>query len=143
MYPKIDSPCPLASIQLPAQGKFHCSSCHRDVHDLSAMSELERAEFLRSCEGKVCVSYRSKMNWKTIARHAAAGVFVVSASGIALPAAAALCDDTQDESVEFLVVGGVDNAQTAALEKGEVSETDAQDQLQLIPVVEEDDDSES
>lgn len=141
MFPRIDSPCPLKSLQLPEQGNFNCSSCKREVHDLSAMDNTERQEFLSQCNGKVCVSYKVKASLKSLKQGAVAGLFMVSATGLALPVAAQVGDNL-DESVEdMILVGGIKAPQNARhSDKKDAHETrkiSAEDTLKLIPVIEE------
>ncbi len=139
MFPKISSPCPLQSIQLPESGNFNCSACKREVHDLSLLSEETRMEFLQSCSGKVCVSYKVKMTAAQLRNTALAGVFVVAANGLALPATAQTANIIEEDIGEFVLMGGVDVPQTRKLEqKTPQNEQSPDDELQLIPIVEED-----
>lgn len=143
MFPSIDSPCPLKSLQLPESGNFNCSTCKREVHDLTRMDEQQRLDFLQACEGKVCVSYSvKKMNH--LKKAAMAGLFVVTASGMALPAAAQVGDDLESDVYdEVFVMGGVSNPQQQALEYSVNNKEKPSNinELQLIPVIEEDDES--
>lgn len=144
MYPRIDSPCPLTSMQLPASGNFNCTMCSRQVHDLSHLNEAQRREFLASCAGKVCVSYKIPGGLKNLRKAALAGVFVVAANGLAVAAAAleqtpSAQSNSSDDMVEIVVAGGIDNPQSRALEKHSDTKLAADKQLELIPVVEEDD----
>jgi hypothetical protein len=134
MFPKIDSPCPLSSLQLPKSGNFNCSACKREVHDLTQMSDVERQDFLSACEGKVCVSYSVKSGINKLKKAAVAGVFVVTASGLALPLAA---QEINEDFEDIVVTGGIDNPKTKILEKE--STEDESEPLELIPVVEESD----
>lgn len=56
-FPRIDRPCPLHWNALPDAGGAHCGPCNKHVHNLSAMNERERTEFLARSEGAVCVAY--------------------------------------------------------------------------------------
>jgi hypothetical protein len=136
MFPVINSPCPLKSIQLSQSGNFNCSSCKREVHNLSAMTEQERHDFLLQCEGKICVSYSVKHHVRKVA---IAGLFAVTASGMALPIAAQTADDLESEFYDLVVVGGVDNPKLQALESTDEEAAEKEDTLPLIPVVEDDD----
>lgn len=153
MYPRIDSPCPLTSIQLPEEGNFNCTLCRREVHDLSAMDDQQRAAFLQQCSGEICVSYKVKASLRELGKGALAGMFLVSASGLAVSVAAdpvspslvpvpqvsevtaedigALPDDMSD----MVLVGGVHLPE----KDGEQDDVplDENRTLQLIPVVEE------
>lgn len=137
MFPKISSPCPLKTLQLLKSGNFNCSVCHRQVHDLSAMTVEERKVFLSQCQRNVCVSYRVSRSVKNLSKYAAAGLFAVTASGLAVPAGAQMADATE-EYLEVIIVGGVDHPELKALENEspEVSGSET-DTLPLIPVIEE------
>lgn len=145
MFPRIDSPCPLKSMQLPAVGNFNCSACSREVHDLSALNEVQRREFLANCEDKVCVSYKIPRSLMTLKTAALAGVFVVAATGLAVSAAAseysrpATESNLENDLLDVIVLGGIDNPKSRALEKFSNKELAAEKNLELIPVVEEDD----
>ncbi len=143
MFPPIDSPCPLKSLQLPEQGNFNCGACKREVHDLSAMDNIQRQEFLGQCSGKVCVSYKVKANLKNLKTSAMAGLFLVSATGLALPVAAQVGDNL-DESVEdMILVGGIKAPKNSKLydkkDAQKAEQINIEDTIKLIPVVEEDD----
>ena len=56
-FPKIDSPCPIRWSSLPTAERNFCTHCERRVHNLSGMTEVQRRQFLASCDGKVCVAY--------------------------------------------------------------------------------------
>ncbi|QBB70987.1 hypothetical protein ELE36_11860 [Pseudolysobacter antarcticus] len=56
-FPRIDSPCPLRFNSMPGAAGFDCSQCQRHVHNLSAMSESAREQFLAGCDDSVCVAY--------------------------------------------------------------------------------------
>ncbi len=141
MFPRIESPCPLQSIQLPQEGKFNCSACQREVHDLSAMNVDERKIFLSQCSGKICVSYKVKSSITRIRKGAIAGLFVVTASGLAVQAAAlpggTLLEDTYDE----ILVGGIklpEQTEQADNDKLQYAESATEEEtMDLIPVVEE------
>jgi hypothetical protein len=85
--PVVESPCPIAGKQLPAGATEHCTLCERPVHNLDRMSERERAEFMSTCSGKVCVAYtvRKPSHGRRLAT-ALAGA--AAASMMSLPAAA-------------------------------------------------------
>ncbi len=153
MYPRIDSPCPLKTIQLPEQGNFNCALCKREVHDLSAMNEHQRSVFLQQCSGEICVSYKIKANLRQLGKGALAGMFMVSASGLAVsvaadPASGELLQKPQvsevtaddigalpDDMNDMVLVGGI-HIQEKSAEENDVP-LDESRTLQLIPVVEE------
>ena len=137
MFPPVESPCPLKSIQFPENGNFNCSVCKREVHDLSAMDAEGRATFLRECSGEVCVSYKVKRGVNQLKRSAIAGLFLVSATGLALPAAAQV-GAALAEDMDEILVGGI--KLPPHVEKTQSTQQQSSDdkKLQLIPVVEED-----
>ncbi len=54
----IAKPCPKLWSDLVGDDKRRfCSQCQLHVHDLSAMQETERAEFLSAQTGSVCITY--------------------------------------------------------------------------------------
>ncbi len=146
MFPRIESPCPLQSFQLPHEGKFNCSACQREVHDLSAMSFDERKIFLSQCSGKVCVSYKVKSNIKSLKKGAIAGLFVVTVSGLAVQAAAVTGDTLLQDTYDEIMVGGIklpkqiEQADDVKLQHAE-SATE-KETMELIPLVEETDELE-
>jgi hypothetical protein len=100
------------------------------------MSEQERRDFLLQCEGKICVSYSVKHHVRKVA---IAGLFAVTASGMALPIAAQTAADLESEFYDVVVVGGVDNPKLQALESTHEETAEKEDALPLIPVVEDED----
>lgn len=55
---RIDSPCPRRWAELEGSGpRRYCDSCRLQVHNVSAMSRTERADFHRRLEGPVCIAY--------------------------------------------------------------------------------------
>lgn len=117
MFPKIQRPCPYKNDLASVMDGDVCRVCVRKVHDLNAMSETERAAFLSSCSGEVCVSYTLRP------------AIIAAAMAIALPATA------QDLTVEdeIIMVGGITAAQVEYIADPNAVETpDA-------PVVYEDD----
>ncbi len=137
MFPPIESPCPLTSIQFSEVGNFNCSVCRREVHDLSAMDVEGRAAFLRECSGEVCVSYKVKHGVNQLKRSAIAGLFLVSATGLALPAAAQVGALTEDLD-EIILVGGIKLPPQIEQMQNRQQLSSNDKKLQLIPVVEED-----
>ncbi len=152
MFPRIDSPCPLKKIEMPASGNFNCSTCNREVQDLTHLSESERRDFLAQCEGSVCVSYRLPINLKGFKKAALAGVFVIASNGLAIAAAAETpeviptapadgINSTSQVEEDFLVMGGIDNPKSRAIEKTAQNNITGQSNLELIPIIEEEDSS--
>lgn len=95
MYPKIQSPCPYLDRRTEMFDGDVCRMCLRQVFDLTAMADAERAAFLAGCEGEVCVSYKAPLRIALAAMAASAAV--------AMPMAAAACDDTE----LTIVMGGI------------------------------------
>jgi len=58
LFPKVESPCPYKGDLSAIMEGDVCRSCHRQVFDLTHMSDGERTAFLKGCSGQVCVSYR-------------------------------------------------------------------------------------
>ena len=56
-FPRIDRVCPQHWNALPDAGGVDCAPCGKRVHNLNAMSDTERADFLARSEGPVCVAY--------------------------------------------------------------------------------------
>lgn len=143
MFPRIDFPCPLKSLQLPDQGNFNCGACKREVHDLSAMDNTERQAFLSQCNGKVCVSYKVKASLKSLKQGAVAGLFMVSATGLALPVAAQVGDNLDENVEDMILVGGIkaphNSKYSAKKDTHKTKQVNIEDTIKLIPVIEEDD----
>jgi predicted Fe-S protein YdhL (DUF1289 family) len=120
MFPKIDSPCPYKSRLASVMDGDMCRMCNRQVFDLSAMSDGERAAFLAGCREEVCVSYRFPI------RPAIAAAALAAAVG--LPAAAAAAGP-EDENVQIIVGGIKDPAHAQMVEQaGDAS-------MPVLPVV--------
>jgi dihydrodipicolinate synthase/N-acetylneuraminate lyase len=86
-FPQIQRPCPyLDRLDTVVDAGF-CRMCRREVHDLTAMDERERAAFLAACGGDACVSYT--MNVKPAL---AAALIAASTAVLAVPAAALATD---------------------------------------------------
>ena len=96
MFPRIQRPCPYKNELSEVMDGDICRVCTRKVHELNAFSEAERAAFLSSCSGEICVSYSLRP----------AIVAAMTAAALALPAAAQ--EVTFDEEI---LVGGIDTAQ--------------------------------
>lgn len=59
LFPPIARPCPyIDRLGDVMEGDF-CRMCKRQVHDLSDMTDGERAAFLAACGGDACISYVS------------------------------------------------------------------------------------
>jgi predicted Fe-S protein YdhL (DUF1289 family) len=104
MFPHIQSPCPYKSSLATLMDGDMCRMCHRQVFDLTAMSDGERVAFLGGCRDEVCVSYRLPV------RPALAALALAAALG--LPAAAAA---TPDEESMQIIVGGIKNPANARM----------------------------
>jgi hypothetical protein len=85
-FPRIQRPCPyLDRLDAVIDGGF-CRMCEREVHDLTAMDERERAGFLAACGGDACVSYTMTVKPALAAALIAASAAVLAAPGAALAA---------------------------------------------------------
>src|SRR3954467_5728191 len=86
-FPKIQRPCPyLDRLDAVIDAGF-CRMCSRDVHDLTAMDERERAGFLAPCGGGACVS-----STLTVTPALAPALIAASAAVLAGPDAALAAD---------------------------------------------------
>jgi len=117
MFPKIQRPCPYKNDLASIMDGDVCRVCVRQVHDLNAMSDVERAAFLASCSGDICVSYSLRPAIAT----------AVAALAFALPAAA------QEVEYDEIIVGGITAAQIEYIADPNAVETPE------APVVYEDD----
>lgn len=105
-FPKIASPCPYkGALSDILDQDAVCGLCHRQVHDLSAMSERQRLAFLKSCSGETCVTYRLP----------AAAALAAMAMAVATPLAAqeakadveTLVIEGSDQVYDVIVTGGI------------------------------------
>lgn len=96
MFPRIQRPCPFKDNLSEVMNGDVCRVCTRKVYDLNAMSAAERATFLASCSGEVCVSYSLRP------------AILAAASVVALAMPAAAQDPNLSE--EVIMVGGIDAA---------------------------------
>lgn len=96
IFPRIQSPCPYLNRLSTLMDGDMCRMCERQVVDLSAMSDVERATLMKGCTGKVCVQYRMRPVIAAAALAAAASI----------PTAAAACDASSEMIV---VVGGIND----------------------------------
>lgn len=113
-YPKIDSPCPLKWNTLPEPGNNFCRHCERNAHNLTAMTEAERKEFMAACEGSVCVAYAAKPGRERKIVWAMAMAATVS---MAIPGIASAAGDSVELAETEILVGGVKNASQAEWEE--------------------------
>ncbi|HWD29395.1 MAG TPA: hypothetical protein VG387_19635 [Rhizomicrobium sp.] len=86
LFPRIQSPCPYRDDLAAIMDGDMCRMCKRQVVDITAFSDAQRAAFFDGCKGEVCVSYRLP------ARAVIAAAALAAAA--ALPTAASACDDT-------------------------------------------------
>ena len=150
MFPRIDSPCPLRAFPLPNSGNFNCSVCRREVHDLSDMSVEQINVLINQCSGEVCVYYKVKATVSTVLKSAAAGVFVVSTTGLALPVVAADFEENEEELKIMVTGGGVKLSSRLSLHMGaqppvnkdtdlevpRLKDSDVEQEPQTIPIIE-------
>lgn len=85
-FPRIDSPCPYKDDRAAMFVGNFCRMCKREVVDLTTWSDDERARFLASCEGEVCVSYRRPSRPALVAATMAAAVAALPAAAQDVPA---------------------------------------------------------
>ncbi|WP_425229683.1 hypothetical protein [Sphingomonas sp.] len=58
LFPSFRRPCPYqAELSAVMDGDW-CRVCGQQVHDITDLSDAERAALLRRCDGDICVSYR-------------------------------------------------------------------------------------
>ena len=84
LLPLIQRPCPYLDRLESVMDGDHCLMCRRDVHDLTAMSDTERTDFLAACGGNACIRYTF-----TAKPALAAALIAASVAVAALPVAAA------------------------------------------------------
>lgn len=132
-YPRIDSPCPLKWNALPEPGNDFCRHCERNVHNLTAMTEAERKEFMAACEGSVCVAYVTKPGRRE--RNIVWAVAMAAATvAVATPGMASAAGDSLEMVEVEVLVGGVKNASQAEWEEVGAEEPPAD-----LPVIVDDD----
>lgn len=130
LFPKIESPCPYRDNLSDIMDGDVCSQCERQVFDLTAMTEGDKAAFLSTCSGEVCVSYKLPIGRGLAATAMASAAFM--SPGLA---AAQSTDDLYCNSDDMvIIVGGLRNGSEAELVTFEPNET-----LDDLPVVYEDD----
>jgi hypothetical protein len=123
-FPKIDSPCPYEGRLAEIMDGDNCRLCERQVFDLTAWSDGERAAFLAGCSGQVCVTYRRPL------RLAAAAM---AAAAIMVPGAAAAQDSGADQQI-IVTVGGISDPRNAAFVEDEAA-TEADAAIPELPIV--------
>jgi predicted Fe-S protein YdhL (DUF1289 family) len=102
LFPKIQRPCPYKSQLAAIMDGDVCRMCHRQVFELTHMSDDERVSFLQGCSEEVCVSYSVAL------RPAVAAA--VAAAAMGLPTAAAAQDAAEvnlDVEEMVIFVGGI------------------------------------
>lgn len=105
-FPRITSPCPYKGpLSDILDQEAVCRLCHRQVHNLSDMSDGQRAAFLKACSGDVCVTYRLPF--------AAAAVALAA---MATPVAAQEQPTASDD--ETVVIHGSDDIQEVFITGG-------------------------
>jgi len=96
-FPKIQSRCPFEKSIADVMDGDTCRICERVVVDMNDMTAQERASFLASQKGEVCVSYRFPL------RPAIAAALTIVALGAPMVAAA---QDAEIEE-EVIIVGAI------------------------------------
>lgn len=136
-FPRIQSPCPykgnLADIMVGSM----CQLCHRNVVDLTAMTDGERHALVSGCAEEICVSY--SLSAKTVLAAAALGAgFGMAGVAHAQDAAptevasaeAAVADEDPEEM--WIIVGGL-----RAPDQAVWVDTDKPEGMAELPVIEE------
>lgn len=77
-FPRIQRACPYLDQLDAVIDRGFCHMCRRDVHDLTAMDEPQRADFLAGC-GDACVSYTTHVKPAVAAALIAASAAVLVA----------------------------------------------------------------
>ena len=99
VFPKVQSPCPYKGNLAAVMEGDMCRMCHRQVFDLTHMSDLERVAFMRGCATEVCVSYSLR---PAIAAAALAAAALTPSMAAAEPAVA----EVEVEDM-MIIVGGI------------------------------------
>lgn len=101
VYPLIAGPCPYKGQLSDIMDGDICRLCHKQVHDLTDMTDDQRRAFVKACEGDACVSYR--VSARTAAMLAALAAAAISG----LPAAAQPPAHTDpDEDIVVVTAAG-------------------------------------
>lgn len=102
VYPLIASPCPYKGPLSDIVDGDICRLCHKQVHDLSDMTDNQRRAFIKACEGDACVTYR-------VSARTAAILAALAATAIGgLPAAAQPPAQThRNDDVVIVIAGGI------------------------------------
>lgn len=151
IFPKVEKHCPLKSAFKSYMDGDTCRMCKRQVHDLSAMEESARVEFLASCETEICVSY-SLPKPRTVAAAVAAaammGVPIASQASEPTPPATTekvssvspdkAEDGYYEEDFDWVIVGGIKDVAEA-----EYIDTEVDLEIPELPVIFEDETVES
>jgi predicted nicotinamide N-methyase len=126
-FPLIDSPCPYKGRLADIMDGDNCRLCERQVFDLTAWSDGERAAFLAGCAGQVCVTYRRPL------RLAAAAM---AAAAMAVPGAAAAQQSGAGQEM-MVIVGGITDPRNASFVEDEAG-AKADAAIPELPIVYED-----
>lgn len=109
LFPRIQSPCPYKDRLGEVMVGDSCGKCHRQVHDISAMSDAQRMALVAGCKDEICVSY------SVVAKTALAAAAMSAALGMPVAAAAETVAATEsldaaenpDEYMDVIIVGGL------------------------------------
>jgi predicted Fe-S protein YdhL (DUF1289 family) len=80
LFPKIQSPCPYQGRLSEIMDGDVCRMCHRQVFELTHMTDGERVAFLAGCEEEVCVSYALRLGPAMRAAAVAAALAIPTAA---------------------------------------------------------------
>lgn len=121
LYPTIQSPCPYKGQLTDIVDGSICRLCHREVHDLSSLREVERIALIEDCRDEICVTY--KVPARSMLAALALGVTATAAPGLTQTQAShpestsqqAVEPTAPDSSEEYLIimVGGLRKPQQA------------------------------
>jgi hypothetical protein len=108
LFPRIQSPCPYKNNLDAIMAGSACGMCHRQVHDITALSDAERLALVAGCKDEICVSYR--VTAKTVLAAATLGAgFGMSGAVAAQPAADAQSLEAVEDPNDYMeiIVGGL------------------------------------
>jgi hypothetical protein len=128
-FPMIDSPCPYKGKLAEIMDGDMCRLCERQVFDLTAWSDGERAAFLAGCADPVCVTYRRPLG-------PAIAAAAMAAAATMVPSAAAAQQSGAGQEM-IVTVGGITDPRNARFVEDEAgAEADAA--IPELPIVYED-----
>lgn len=136
LFPKIQSPCPYKGKLSDIVDDNICRLCHREVHDITAMSTADRHALVAGCSGEICVSYR------LVAKSAIAAAALGASLGSPAFAQSEAPTPTEATDGDFCLEGEVVIVTAGGLKAPEAVEwlaVDLDEARPAMPVVYEDD----